>query len=168
MVTLVHNSMNPVSVSEDGDEEIIVVQVDIGNEKVRLINGYGPQEDNGDKEKGEAVLAFYAKLDLEVKKAKMAGALVCIEMDANSKLGPEMIPNDPKPITNNGKVLKAFVEENDLVVVNGSNLCQGVIIRYRKTVNSEEKSVIDFFVVCRKLFFQKLKNSQLMKNVIML
>ena len=76
----------------------------------------------------------------------MAGTLVCIEMDANSKLGYELIPGDPKAKSKNGKCLQRVIEENNLVCVNSTDLCQGVITRYRKTVNSTEKSVLDYFV----------------------
>ena len=31
-------------------------------------------------------------------------------------------------------------------------LCKGVITRYRKTVNSEEKSVLDYFIVCKRFY----------------
>ena len=45
MLTAVHKSLNPVNVSEEvNDEEILVVEATFGNRKIRLINGYGPQE----------------------------------------------------------------------------------------------------------------------------
>ena len=59
---------------------------------------------------------------------------------------------DPEDKSRNGKLLEKVVEENDLIVVNGTNLCKGVITRYRKTVNNTERSVIDFFIVCRRFF----------------
>ena len=80
----------------------------------------------------------------------MAGTLLCMELDANSKLGAELIPGDPKPQSRNGKYLQRFIEENDLVCVNGTDLCEGVITRMRKTVNSTERSVLDYFIVCRQ------------------
>ena len=45
------------------------------------------------------------RIDLEVKSAMLAGALICIEMDANSKLGPRIIKSDPKEQSKNGKLL---------------------------------------------------------------
>ena len=82
----------------------------------------------------------------------MAGALVCMELDANSKLGPKIIPGDPHSQSENGKLLEDFLEENDLIVVNGMDVCEGNITRFRKTVNRTEKSIIDFFIVCRSFF----------------
>ena len=37
--------------------------------------------------------AFYNKLDTEIKRAKTAGANICIELDANTKLGNTFIKN---------------------------------------------------------------------------
>ena len=37
---------------------------------------------------------FFCALEQEILKAKLAGKSVIIEMDANSKLGPEIIPLD--------------------------------------------------------------------------
>ena len=42
------------------------------------------------------------------------------------------------------------VDENGLVVVNGTDLCTGVITRERTTTQRTEKSVLDFFIVCDK------------------
>ena len=39
-----------------------------------------------------------------------------------------------------------------LIVVNGTEKCDGIITRYRKTRNRIEKSVLDFFEVCRRMF----------------
>ena len=145
LLTAVHKNLNPVSIGEETDDEVLVVQAQVLNKKVRFINGYGPQEDDTEKSK-----SFFAKLDEEIKSAKLAGDLVCIELDANSKLGPSIVPGDPKPQSRNGKLLSNVVDENCLVVVNGLGLCDGVITRERKTTQRTEKSVIDFFVVCER------------------
>ena len=71
-----------------------------------------------------------------------------MEMDANAKLGPNIVKGDPKEQTNNGKLLLDVVKENDLTIVNGTNLCEDVITRSRKTVNNTEESVLDYFIVC--------------------
>ena len=45
LLTAVHRSLNPVSVSEDEDDEILVVEGKFNNStRVRFINAYGPQE----------------------------------------------------------------------------------------------------------------------------
>ena len=68
------------------------------------------------------------------------------------KLGSAYIPGDKKPMSKNGRLLAKVIEENDLIVVNGTAKCDGVITRYRKTINGVEESVIDFFIVCRQFF----------------
>ena len=73
-------------------------------------------------------------------------------MDLNAKLGQEFIAADPKPMSENRKLLKQIIENNDLIVVNESPLCDGVITRFRKTLHSEEKSVLDHFIVCRSFY----------------
>ena len=62
------------------------------------------------------------------------------------------IPWDPKPQSKNGRLLMNIVSENGLIVVNGSDLCSGVITRYGKTSTRTEQSVLDFFIVCEKFF----------------
>ena len=147
LLTAVHKNLNPVSVGDDTEDEVLVIQAQILDKKVRFINAYGPQEDEIEKSK-----SFFSKLDEEVKSAKIAGTLVCIELDANSKLGPKFIPGDPKPQSRNGKLLSNVILENGLIVVNGNELCTGLITRHRKTSIRIEESVIDFFIVC-ELFF---------------
>ena len=77
-----------MNVSNDTDEEVLVVEAIVANSKVRFINAYGPQEDDKD----EVKEAFYSRLDQETKSSKLAGAMICLEMDANAKLGSGIIP----------------------------------------------------------------------------
>ena len=148
LLTAVHKSLLPVSVSNDTEEEVLVVEATIGEAKVRFINAYGPQEDDKD----DIREGFFNRIDQEVKKSKLAGALVCLEMDANAKLGPGIIDGDPKEQSKNGKLLENVVTENDLVIVNAEKVCKGIITRYRKTINNEEKSILDYFLVCRRFY----------------
>ena len=148
LLTAVHKSLKPVSISTDEEEELLVVEANLFKTKVRFINGYGPQE----KAPEDSRKSFYSQLDLEIKKSKLAGAIICIEMDSNAKLGPKIIPGDPKEQSENGKLLEQIVIENDLKVVNGSELCNGTITRFRETINNTEQSVIDHFIVCKRFF----------------
>ena len=153
LYTAVHKSLNAVEVPTETDNEILVVEASLGQSRVRFINGYGPQEYASESCRKQ----FFHQLDLEVKKAKLVGSLICIEMDSNAKLGSAIIPSDPRPQSDNGKLLEAVITENNLVVVNGQSLCKGTITRYRNTVNGEEKSVLDHFIVCDE-FFQFVKS----------
>ena len=120
----------------------------MGGKRVRLINGYGPQEYAHEDTRNQ----FFNQLDLEVKKAKLAGALVIIEMDSNAKLGSKLIPSDQKIQSENGKLLEKVITSNNLVIVNAQPLCTGSITRYRKTIRGEEKSILDHFLVCEEMF----------------
>ena len=130
-----------------------MVEAQTGEVRTRFINAYGPQEASEDATKQE----FYNQLDIEIKKSKVAGSLICIEMDANAKLGSKVILNDPHPQSKNGKLLENLIEDNDLVVVNGSALCEGLINRKRVTVASTEESILDYFIVCKEMFKRILR-----------
>ena len=49
-------------------------------------------------------------------------------------------------------MLMEIVNENDMIVVNSADICTGVITRIRETTIRTEKSVLDFFIVCKKFF----------------
>ena len=150
VLTGVHNSLNPIMVSDGckDDIEILVVEGDIGEKKCRFINGYGSQE-CADVDKR---IKFFSHLEEEIIKAKLQGALICIELDANAKLGPDVVENDPHAISPNGELLLGLLKRNNLIVCNGSAFCTGVLTRTRVTVNGTEKSIIDFLIVCEELF----------------
>ena len=94
LLTAVHKNLKPVSVSDEDETEILVVEGKIQNKAVRFINGYGPQDEANSSE--EEKLEFFNRLDVEVKASKLAGTMVCVQMDASSKLGPAYIPGDKK------------------------------------------------------------------------
>ena len=148
LLTAVHKSLNPVSIICDDDEELLIVEAKLAQSKVRFINGYGPQE----KAPEDSRKSFFHQLDLEVKKSKLAGSLICIEMDSNAKLGAKIIPGDPKEQSENGKLLEKVILENELIVINSTELCHGIITRHRTTINSIEESVLDHFIVCKDFF----------------
>ena len=80
----------------------------------------------------------------------MNGRSVTVQMDANAKLGPDYVKDDPKSMSGNGKVLAGIMKRHVLIVINGlQDKCNGTIMRQRKTTNYIEKSVIDFIIVLR-------------------
>jgi len=140
----VHKALNPVLIEEYSNEfELLVVEVKMGNKEVRLMSGYGPQE-NLKKEDREP---FFNKLEEEVQKAKLNDKAVLIQCDANSKLGPSVIKGDPHNQTDNGRMLNEIVKRNELVVVNSlDDKCIGKITRKRSTGKVKEESIIDFVI----------------------
>ena len=78
-------------------------------------------------------MPFVATLEEDIMSAKMPGKSVIIQIDSNSKLGPDIIPNDPYRMSPNGKQLARIIENHALFVANSSNKCTGLITRRRVT-----------------------------------
>ena len=149
LLTAIHCDLSPVLISETDDGiEILVVQAQVESFKCTFINAYGPQEYASNEDK----IAFYARLDQEVKNAKLADSLVCLELDANAKLGSSIIANDPHEMLKNGEFLIDFVMRNNLIICNATEKCQGTITRQRTTVSGTEKSVLDYLIVCQDMY----------------
>ena len=73
-------------------------------------------------------------------------------MDSNSWMGKEVILSDPNEPNSNGKLMKKIVEENPaLSVVNSLPCCLGSITRERSTILGDERSILDVYIVCKKV-----------------
>ena len=76
-------------------------------------------------------------------------------MDANSKLGPEIVKGDPHLQSQNGKILANIISRHALVVLNGADdKCDGIITRRRVTKDTVEESVIDFVLISNDLLHE--------------
>ena len=144
-----HKSLEPILIEEYSEEfELIVIEVKIGGKYVRVITGYGPQENW----KKDERMPFFVKLEEEIVKARMHEKPIFIQMDANSKLGPEVIKGDPHEQSENGKVLMEIINRNALSVMNSSReKCKGTITRRRITDKIKEESVIDLVIVSEEM-----------------
>ena len=125
----------------------MTVEVKVGSENIRIINGYGPQEHDDT----STILSFWHELEAEVIKAKDENRDILVQMDANAKLGSEIVKGDPHKMSGNGKLMHDLLERQDLIVVNSLDICKGTITRERVTENMSEKSVIDYIIVSRGL-----------------
>ena len=97
LLKAVKEDLNPVLVSQrDDDVEIVVVEADLGRKKLRIINGYGPQEDDDVQD----ILNFWQEFEKTIIQAVDDQCLILIELDANTKLGNKIIKNDPHSISN--------------------------------------------------------------------
>ena len=108
-------------------------------------------------------------LEEEISKAQLAGKSIIIELDANSKLGPEFVPGDPNTISPNGKILKGIIERHALCVANGvASKSSGVITRCRNTIKGSEESVIDYVIVSDDMlpYLMSLQVDDQRKNVL--
>jgi hypothetical protein len=78
-----------------------VVEGNIGKIRIRFINAYGVQETASVKERSE----FFSLLDQEIQFCLNSGIFLCMELDANAKVG-EYIENNPQEtISPNGRLL---------------------------------------------------------------
>ena len=112
----VHMGLQPVLISEYSDTfELLVVEIKVANRDIRVITGYGPQENWTDNEK----TPFYNALDEEIASAELEGRSILIAMDANAKLGSDYIEGDPYSQSQNGKVLSRIIQRHALCVANG-------------------------------------------------
>ena len=140
--------LEPAFISEgDDNTEVLVIEVNMGI-KIRCVNGYGPQENDliSKKEK------FWKRIGEEVEEAFNDGKGFILQMDGNLHGGPELVPGDPNPINNNGKLFRQFLKKYPhLNVINSTELCEGVITRKRKAKEKVEEAVLDFFICCDKI-----------------
>ena len=148
LLTAVDENLNPMLISNNDDEnEILTVQIDLGELKLRIINGYGPQEDDNN----QRIIGFWQEIEAEIMNAKDNECLVLVEMDANAKVGNEVIKNDPNPMSSNGKIMLDMIERQNLVIANAEDTCDGVITRERVADDKVEKSVIDYILMCERM-----------------
>ena len=145
----IHKSLEPVLIEEYSNTfELIVAEIHTNNKQIRIITGYGPQENWSPEEKRP----FFIALEEEVVKAHTAGKPCIIEIDANSKLGSEYVKGDPHDMSVNGKILSHIIETHALIVANGvEGKSSGVVTRKRLTESRLEESVIDYVLISDSL-----------------
>ena len=116
-----HKALQPILISEYSQNfELLVVEVKVSKREIRVITGYGPQENLPEQER----LEFFITLEKEIIRAECDNKQVIIQLDANSKLGPELIPGDLHPQSPNGKILASLIYRNNLTIGNLMNCCQ--------------------------------------------
>ena len=145
----VHAGLKPVLIAEYNETfELIVVEITVANSVMRVITGYGPQE-NWDK---CLKTPFYNALEEEIAAGELEGRSIIVALDANAKLGSNYIPGDPYPQSENGKILSGLIERHALCVVNGlEDKRKGIITREKKTVTDVKKEC-NRFCDCQQRF----------------
>ena len=140
--------MSPVLTRIGGYEaEALTVNIEIVKINILCCTAYGPQKSDLSDKKAN----FLQYLDEEAKSAESNGKGFLLQGDLNSWLGSDEIPNDPRNQNDNGKRFKKFLMSNSLSVVNALKSCKGLITRIGNRQGQIPKSVIDFFVVCKRL-----------------
>ena len=151
LLTAVDPSLNPMLIAAKNEEaEILTVQIECANMKLRVINAYGPQDDDSQQNK----LNFWMGLEEEVLAAKSESCMVLIQMDANAKVGRNIVSQDPNSITDsNGRHMLELIDRQSLVLLNADRNCVGAVTRYRVTKNGTESAILDYMLVC-EVFYQ--------------
>ena len=94
LLTMVHENFEPVLVprkkTSKMDENILVVEAKLGISRIRYLNAYGSISNK---------IEFFSILDQEIDNAFSSNCFMCLQMDANGKLGNEIIAGDPYEIS---------------------------------------------------------------------
>ena len=130
-------NLSPVLIStgQEEDSEVLTVQAKVGHHDVKIINAYGPQEDDGKKE----VFKFWQEIEQEIVSSREENCLLILQLDANAKIGKESIKGDPNDRSFNGRILIDVAQRQNLTIVNTLDLCKGIITRERVTSVNVEK-----------------------------
>ena len=157
LLTAADENLNPVLIStgKEDDSEILTVQVKAGKHEIRIINAYGPQEDECNK---DVIYRFWQEIEEEITNAKDDDCMIIIQLDANAKIGNKHVKNDPNDETPNGRILIDIVERQNMTIANTMELCKGVITRERITATKTERSVLDYIIICEgmKKFLEEM------------
>jgi hypothetical protein len=141
--------LKPVLVRKGNDDiEAVSINIFFKSMKTRCVVAYGCQENSSVEKK----TAFWSYIEEEVTAAWESDSGFILHFDGNLWAGPHLVPGDPRPQNNNGKLFMEFLSRQPhLTVVNALSICEGVITRSRTKDGVEEKSVLDFFVVCARV-----------------
>ena len=141
--------LNPILVSEAEDDiDAITININTKNISIACTSAYGPQTSA----LVETKTKFWKYLNHPAKDARNAGTGFILQGDLNATLGATIIPGDPNPQNENGRLFEQFLLQNKLTVVNSLSLCKGVITRIRMLVSGKlETSSIDFYVVYERV-----------------
>ena len=156
LITAVEENLASIQVSSS-ENDILVIEVEVGDHRIRVINGYGPQEAQNHQER-KTVHDFWQEMENQIIKAKDDHCKIIIQCDANAKLGNKLFSKDLHNQTENGSILYDIIQRQNLHILNTDQLCSGSITRHRSTKCGEEKSILDFIMVCDglKICFEEM------------
>ena len=124
--------------------EVISVKIDVNKFEIRLIVGYGAQENDWQAKlhylsQDERKKLLWDFLEVELKEAEIMEQGLVIQLDGNAHLGPNIIKGDHNKRNSNGTLFNEFLESNPAItVVNSLELCEGLITRRRETTKGVE------------------------------
>ena len=112
----------------------MVVEANLEKSRIRYINAYGQQETAAKNER----LDLIQLLEQEIVDAQNNSCYICLQLDANGKLGSDVIKGDPNEMSANGNLLMDLVLRQNLIVVNATEKCEGVLTRVREKSHREK------------------------------
>ena len=152
--------LEPEWVSQGDDTtEVLVIQVKVGHLTVRICCAYGPQETDSIERKS----LFWSRLHAEADLAAEINCEFILVMDGNLHAGDNIVPGDPNIQNSNGRLFHNFLMNNsNLTLFNGSDICDGLITRSRVKGSKTEAAVLDFALAsnqiasfCRKMLIDE-------------
>ena len=150
--------LNPILIRCGNDAtEAISVKINVKTFEMRLVVGYGAQENDRQAKlhnmsQNERKQLMWNFIEEETKEAERLEQGIVVQIDSNAHLGPEQIKKDPNPINENGKMFAKFMKQNPgLSVVNSLNICKGLITRRRETITGVQEAVLDLFLVNQRM-----------------
>ena len=132
----------------------MIVEINNGSKKLRIFNAYGPQELDVSTQRK---LNFWQNLEKEIISAYDSNCEIIIQLDANAKVRPKVIPNDPNSQSENGRLMMEMLARQNLHLVNASLLCKGLITRQRTAAGRVEQSILDYLIVSEELYNQLIE-----------
>ena len=140
------NPLEPSWISEGDDEtEALTVEVWAKGFPIRLLCGYGPQENDSK----ETKTMFWDYIEQEIQNASKNGAGMIIQIDGNLWAGNKIVKNDPNTQNQNGRLFEDFLKRNRNITA--LLICKSKITRARNTSNGTQESILDFFLVCEQI-----------------
>ena len=141
LLTAADENLNPVLIStgKEDDSEILTVQVKAGKHEIRIINAYGPQEDESNLDE---IYRFWQEIEEEITNAKDDDCMIIIQLDANTKIGKKHLKNDSNDETPNGRILIDIVERQNMTIANTMELGAMQRSHYKREDNCNQNRKI--------------------------
>ena len=103
------------------EAEFITVRLRFDDKRIRLVQAYGPQENDS----VNKITDVYDNISVQLERANLAGDSVFLVGDFNAKLGTEIIRGEIHQMSNNGVCLNDIMEKYNLTVLNAPEICSG-------------------------------------------
>ena len=125
--------------------EMLFIQMTCGKSKMTVGLVYAPQEDETTREEMDKM---YEYIEKEIITAKAENQIVLIGGDFNCKIG-DVIDGNKKEVTKAGRRLIKLAKNNEMLIVNATEKCEGKWTRVQKEKAGIRKSIIDYVLISK-------------------